>query len=146
MDYGDARLPDRFWAKVYPEPNTGCWLWGNATDGCGYGMMARPHYVTGARMDRAHRLTLSLVEPVGGKVAMHSCDTPACVNPEHLTWGSRKDNNADRDQKGRHASRRVTHCPQGHEYSDVNTRIKGGKYRVCKSCAREYASRKRQSS
>lgn len=23
----DDRLPASFWAKVQPEPNTGCWLW-----------------------------------------------------------------------------------------------------------------------
>ena len=39
MDYGDPRLPDRFWAKVYPEPNTGCWLWSGATTGNGYGII-----------------------------------------------------------------------------------------------------------
>lgn len=25
--FGDARLPERFWNFVYPEPNSGCWLW-----------------------------------------------------------------------------------------------------------------------
>lgn len=28
VDYGDSRLPDRFWDKVFPEPMSGCWLWG----------------------------------------------------------------------------------------------------------------------
>jgi hypothetical protein len=27
MNFGDPRLPDRFWVKVIPEPNSGCWLW-----------------------------------------------------------------------------------------------------------------------
>jgi hypothetical protein len=35
-DYGDERLPERFWKYVYPEPNTGCWLWGAGTNGDGY--------------------------------------------------------------------------------------------------------------
>ena len=36
-------------------------------------------------------------------MVMHSCDTPACVNPEHLSVGSGHDNAADAVRKRRHA-------------------------------------------
>lgn len=35
------------------------------------------------------------------KYVLHRCDTPACVNPDHLWIGSLKDNTQDASQKGR---------------------------------------------
>jgi hypothetical protein len=49
-----------------------------------------------------------------GLQVMHSCDNPACVNPEHLSVGTTQDNTADRTAKGRtpygerHAGARMT--------------------------------------
>lgn len=37
-------------------------------------------------------------------VLMHECDTPRCVNPEHLSPGDRKTNAQDRHHKGRTAT------------------------------------------
>ena len=39
-----------------------------------------------------------------GMVVMHSCDNPACVNPEHLSIGTPKDNTHDMIAKGRHGN------------------------------------------
>ncbi len=38
-----------------------------------------------------------------GLVIMHSCDNPSCVNPDHLTAGTQKQNIHDMMKKGRHA-------------------------------------------
>jgi len=36
-----------------------------------------------------------------GMVVMHLCDNPPCCEPTHLKLGTRAENNADRDRKGR---------------------------------------------
>lgn len=36
-----------------------------------------------------------------GLVVRHRCDTPTCVNPDHLELGTQKQNVEDRDRRGR---------------------------------------------
>lgn len=83
MDYGDERLPVRFWNKVYPEPNTGCWLWGGSTSN-GYGQIVGN--VPRLRV-LAHRWAYATATgdwaPQGADTD-HLCRQRACVNPAHL--------------------------------------------------------------
>jgi hypothetical protein len=92
-------LTDRFYAKCAEQTN-GCVYWAGARDGRGYGLFR----LSPKRIERAHRVALRWsgvsVEP--GDIVMHACDTPACVNPEHLSVGTIANNNADRDAKGRY--------------------------------------------
>lgn len=49
----------------------------------------------------AHRLAFKQANGYLPKVVMHSCDTPTCVNPEHLVGGTQSDNIKDCSRKGR---------------------------------------------
>lgn len=84
---------------TFPEPNTGCWLWGAATrDKKGYGVLK----VKG-KMQFAHRLNYQIHkgEIPKGLFVCHRCDTPTCINPEHLFLGTTQENTQDRTNKGR---------------------------------------------
>ncbi len=126
---------DRFESKFYVTP--GCWIWVAATRS-GYGRV----WVDG-KLVSAHRYSYEMyVGPIpDGMVVRHKCDTPSCVNPDHLEIGSQAENIGDAVRRGRHfsPSRLVTHCPQGHEYTEDNTypRPEGG--RACRQCHRERA-------
>jgi hypothetical protein len=39
--------------------------------------------------------------PDAGQQALHSCDNPPCINPDHLRWGTANDNNQDKIERGR---------------------------------------------
>lgn len=82
----------------------GCWEWQGSVDGSGYGMLSRPKPSTGAKMLRAHRVSYELYRGAipPDRCVLHRCDNVRCVRPDHLFLGSRTENNADRDQKGRH--------------------------------------------
>lgn len=89
---------EQFISLIYPEPNTGCWLWGGRFDSKGYGRLS--HRGT---FQTAHRQSYFYFkgEFDTKKHVLHSCDNPACVNPEHLSLGDQRQNNIERDIRGR---------------------------------------------
>lgn len=89
----------RFLSKI-KKSETGCWEWQDFKLPRGYGFF-------GIKFDRqlAHRASYQLYKgPIGeGLEVMHSCDNPSCVNPNHLSLGTRTDNMRDAKKKGRTA-------------------------------------------
>lgn len=90
---------DRFWSKVEPEPNSGCWIWiGARTEG--YGQLS-----SGRREEgniSAHRFAYVLLRgpiPVGFEPD-HLCRLRCCVNPWHMEPVTRREN-ALRGLRGR---------------------------------------------
>jgi len=140
VQFGDERLPTRFWDKVSPEPNSGCWLWSAAVSH-GYG-----NFGTGGRLRRktvyAHRLVMALGQPVGpDDQVLHRCDNPYCCNPDHLFVGDTTANMRDMVAKGRHRlmnrpaeNAAKTHCKRGHPLSGDNLRIRSDGSRICRVC------------
>lgn len=94
-------IEERFWKKVSPEPNTGCWLWTGATQRNGYGVIKMDY--PSKRNVAAHRFSWALVNGAipDGMVVCHKCDNPPCVNPDHLYAGTLKDNARDMVERGR---------------------------------------------
>ena len=90
---------DILFSRAIPEPNSGCLLWEGAENGVGYGVFGR-----GGRKFYAHRVSYQLannIEYLIGVHICHKCDTPSCINPDHLFAGSRSDNMKDASSKGR---------------------------------------------
>jgi CxxC motif-containing protein len=124
----------RFESKVTFAPN-GCIIWTGAK-AKGYGRFSLNGKVQGAHrvawehkngaipegLDLDHQCHNEDTTCLGG----FDCPHRACVNPDHLEPVTRQTN------LKRHF-RRITHCPQGHEYDDENTRIYKGT-KICRTC------------
>jgi len=69
----------------------------------GYGTIPRD----GTRLyDLAHRWAYNRFKGDPGELCvLHRCDTPACVNPDHLFLGTKADNIHDMHSKKRHRTR-----------------------------------------
>ena len=84
---------ERFWKKVKKIKN-GCWNWTGGRTSAGYGEFCK---------QLAHRFSYKIMNGKipKGKVIIHICDNPSCVNPKHLMVGTQGDNVRDSSKKHR---------------------------------------------
>lgn len=113
-----------------------CWLWeGGKTKG-GYGTFKFQR-----RTVMAHRFAYeSFVGTIPEGLHLdHLCRVRHCVNPAHLEPVANRENVLRGDTiPARNAVK--THCPQGHEYSEVNTYIHPDGRRTCRMCQQRHDS------
>lgn len=139
-EFGDERLPERFWSKVRQDPS-GCWIWRGSRNSNGYG-----RFRVAGRKEYAHRVSYAAL--VGdlppwtptGLQCDHLCRNRACVRPEHLELVAPRENLLRGDTlAASHAAR--THCPLGHALEGENlvpSALRRGK-RECLTCDRAQA-------
>lgn len=127
----------RFWNKVAPVDERGCTDWTAFRDKDGYG-----YFKLNGRMRLAHRVSYAMsgqtLDP--DMEIDHLCRNRACVRVEHLEQVPHVEN-VQRGESGKYLRER-THCPQGHEYNQENTRWYKGS-RNCRVCDRNRQRTKR---
>ena len=87
-------------SNYIPITECGCWFWQGKWSDEGYGICR-----LGREYAYAHRVFFAAHKGplVVGMHVLHKCDTPACVNPDHLFLGTHSQNMADQKTKDRHA-------------------------------------------
>lgn len=90
--------------RSIPVPEAGCWMWLPSLYSSGYGqaVFEGKHWVASRLSHEAYNGII----PVGLFV-QHSCDSPWCVAPSHLSVGTDVSNMIDKQRKGR-AARKLT--------------------------------------
>jgi HNH endonuclease len=131
---------DRNLRQVYPEPNSGCWLWCGSMSKAGYGMLAVP---TKERRHppatTAHRVFY--IAAVGqipfGLTIDHLCRVKLCVNPDHMEAVTSAEN-VRRAHKGVRVpeEEKALACKRGHRYTPESTKFHPDGRRECMTCSR----------
>lgn len=139
-------LEERFWAKVEKrDGDKACWVWQAGRDKDGYGVFSIPKgererfgMSPDAKHTSAHRVSWILLNGLipDGLFPLHSCDTPSCVRPEHLSLGTQSQNMQDRIAHGEIATKKITM----EDARDIRRRLKYGKGKgvTQKTMAMEY--------
>jgi len=83
-----------------------CIPWPHGGNWNGYG-----HLGINGKVYKAHRIMCELAHgnpPIKGLVAAHSCKDRSCVNPDHLSWKTPRQNLMDRHRDGTLTKKRWT--------------------------------------
>lgn len=99
------QIPLKERLRLNSSPNkSGCLIWTGTIGAGGYGSIKIGKNI------KAHRASwiAHKGEIPKGMMVLHKCDTPACINPDHLFIGTQLDNMRDALAKGRNADTRGT--------------------------------------
>lgn len=134
VQFGDARLPPRFWRKVDVD-SRGCWVWTAGKFTNGYGSFS---IAGGTVLTRRLAYSTLIGDIPEGLQLDHLCRVRHCLNPEHLEPVTCRENLMRGDTLAAdHAAR--THCPNGHPLAEGNLvpAVARRHGRGCQTCARE---------
>ena len=96
----DRTESERFWSRV--DKSGDCWLWTGEMNNQGYGRFSIWRNSKRTARHLAHRYALRDLGLLDESlIVLHACDTPLCVNPDHLSQGTQRDNVHDAMRKGR---------------------------------------------
>lgn len=100
MTKAEKRLLERIKKNVTIDPEFGCWLWERAKNGAGYPRM-NVRVKGEVRIFAVTRVVLAITagEPGERHEAAHKpdkCPFKTCVNPKHLYWATRSENELDK--------------------------------------------------
>jgi hypothetical protein len=101
-DFSDTDV-ERFWNKVAIGDPHECWEWQAAKRGNGYGYFTLTRERYSYLYLYAHRIAFTLTHRTldTTEEVLHACDNPRCVNPNHLSAGSQKENMEQAQARGR---------------------------------------------
>ena len=114
--------------REYSHWEDGCRIWDRTKNPKGYGQIR-----VGDKTMQAHRVAYMLVHGSAGPKLHHTCETPACINPEHLE---------ETTQMGHaliHYGSTEERCRRGHLRTDYGFRRPDTGTLTCSACDRERA-------
>lgn len=131
---------ETFWDRVEKHvviADNGCHLFMGCRNHCGYGRINKDgkNVFVHREMFKKHNPGVDVTG-----VIMHTCDTPNCINPEHLKHGSVADNVADMVEKGRRVTVKGSNQPDAklHESMIPDIRKRLATNESCTTIAKDY--------
>ena len=99
----EVPVMNRILSKIIVQDN-GCWIWIKGVTKRSNGTEGRPLIkYKGKNVVASHCVLECYGRPRPSKfhIDCHTCDTPRCMNPAHLWWGTFKENTQDAIKKNR---------------------------------------------
>jgi hypothetical protein len=135
--YPRQDIKTRLLSGCFTDPASGCWIWTRKLNSRGY---ASTWFEGKTR--KASRVAFFVFKGHWPEdKALHDCDNPKCINPDHLHDGTTRQNAIEAVDRGLNANSNKTHCKRGHALTGDNVRWSsswrsGRPQRTCRDCER----------